>query len=44
MRIYLDICSFNRSFDDQSRMKIKLEADARLFIQNEILEGDGNED
>lgn len=39
MRIYLDNCSFNRPFDDQTRMKVKLEADAKLFIQNEILNG-----
>ena len=39
MRVYLDNCSFNRPFDDQTRMKVKLEADAKLFIQNGILNG-----
>lgn len=39
MRIYLDNCSFNRPFDDQTQMKIKLEAEAKLFIQNEVLNG-----
>ncbi|MDD2215260.1 MAG: PIN domain-containing protein [Eubacteriales bacterium] len=39
MRIYLDNCSFNRPFDDQTQMKIRLETEAKLFIQNEILKG-----
>lgn len=39
MRIYLDNCSYNRPFDDQSQLKIKLEADAKLYIQSEILSG-----
>ena len=37
MRIYLDNCSFNRPFDDQSQLKIKLEAEAKLYIQSEVL-------
>jgi predicted nucleic acid-binding protein len=36
MRIYLDNCCFNRPFDDQSQFKIKLEAEAKLFIQAKI--------
>ncbi|MDA8211227.1 MAG: hypothetical protein M0021_05030 [Clostridia bacterium] len=39
MRIYLDNCSFNRPFDDQTQLKIKLEAEAKLYIQSEILNG-----
>ena len=39
MRIYLDNCSFNRPFDDQSQLKIKLEAEAKLYIQSEVLNG-----
>ncbi|MDR3075930.1 MAG: hypothetical protein LBU26_01415 [Synergistaceae bacterium] len=40
MRIYLDNCCFNRPFDDQSQMRIKLESEAKLYIQNKILLGD----
>ena len=39
MRIYLDNCTFNRPFDDQNQLKIKLETEAKLFIQNGILNG-----
>jgi predicted nucleic acid-binding protein len=39
MRIYLDNCSYNRPFDDQTQMKIRLETSAKLFIQNEIQNG-----
>ena len=36
MRIYLDNCCFNRPFDDQSQIKIKLESEAKIFIQTNI--------
>ena len=39
MRIYLDNCCFNRPFDDQSQIRIRLEAEAKLRIQDDILEG-----
>ena len=39
MKIYLDNCSFNRPFDDQSFMRIKLETEAKLFVQEKILIG-----
>lgn len=39
MRVYLDNCSFNRPFDDQSQLRIQLEAEAKLFIQRKVLEG-----
>ena len=39
MRIYLDNCCFNRPFDDQSQIRIRLEAEAKLIIQDDILEG-----
>jgi len=38
-RLYLDNCCLNRPFDDQQQLKIKLETDAKLFIQQEILIG-----
>lgn len=39
MRIYLDICTFNRPFDDQKQLKIKLETEAKLYIQQGIING-----
>jgi predicted nucleic acid-binding protein len=33
----LDSCAFNRPFDDQNQLKIKLETEAKLFIQQGIL-------
>jgi hypothetical protein len=37
LRLYLDSCTFNRPFDDQNQLKIKLETEAKLFIQKSIL-------
>ena len=39
MRLYLDICTFNRPFDDQNQLIIKLETEAKLFIQQGIIAG-----
>ena len=39
MKIYLDNCSFNRPFDDQSQIRIRLEAEAKLYIQENIKNG-----
>ena len=36
MRIYLDNCMFNRPFDDQSQIRIRLETEAKLYIQSMI--------
>jgi len=36
MRLYLDNCMFNRPFDDQSNIKILLETEAKLKIQENI--------
>jgi hypothetical protein len=36
-RIYLDNCCFNRPYDDQTNLNVHLEAQAKVFIQNEIL-------
>lgn len=38
MRIYLDNCCFNRPFDDQSKIRIMLEAEAKLKVQDDIVE------
>ena len=37
LRLYLDNCSFNRPYDDQSLLKNYLEAEAKTYIQREIL-------
>jgi hypothetical protein len=34
MRIYLDNCCLNRPFDDQSQLRIRLETEAKLAIQD----------
>lgn len=39
MKIYLDNCCFNRPFDDQSQIRIRLEAEAKLKIQSDIQDG-----
>jgi predicted nucleic acid-binding protein len=36
-RIYLDNCSFNRPYDDQTILRNYLEAEAKTFIQLQIL-------
>jgi len=36
-RLYIDNCCFNRPYDDQTVLNVHLEAEAKLFIQNEIL-------
>lgn len=33
MRIYFDNCCYNRPFDDQSSVLVRLESDAKLYIQ-----------
>ena len=38
MRIYLDVCCYNRPYDDQSQLKISLETQSKLHIQNLIKE------
>jgi len=38
MRVYLDNCCYNRPFDDQKQLRIRLEAEAKLGIQEMILE------
>ena len=39
IKIYLDICSYNRPFDSQSQIKIRLETEAKLHIQSDTREG-----
>jgi hypothetical protein len=37
MRIYFDNCSYNRPFDDQSQIKIRLETSAKIYIQADAM-------
>ena len=39
MLIYLDLCCFNRPFDDQTQSRIRLETEAKLVIQQHIRDG-----
>lgn len=39
MRIYLDNCCYNRPYDDQKQIRISLEAQAKIFIQNAVKHG-----
>lgn len=39
MKVYLDNCCFNRPFDDQSQIRVRIETEAKLKIQEEIRSG-----
>lgn len=39
MLIYLDICCFNRPFDDQSDLIVRLQTEAKLHVQERIRDG-----
>lgn len=39
-RIYLDMCCFNRPYDDQSQTRIRLETEAKLLIQQKVKQGE----
>jgi len=39
MLIYLDICCFNRQFDDQSDLIVRLQTEAKLYVQDMIRGG-----
>ena len=39
-KVYLDVCSYNRPFDSQTQMRIRLETEAKLYIQANIREGE----
>ncbi len=40
MRIYLDNCCYNRPFDDQESLPIRLESEAKMMIQSKIKNGE----
>jgi predicted nucleic acid-binding protein len=35
-KIYLDVCSYNRPFDSQEQMRVRLETEAKLYIQSGV--------
>ena len=39
MRIYMDNCCYNRPYDDQSQIRISLETEAKLYIQELVVKG-----
>lgn len=39
IRVYLDNCTWNRSFDDQTHLRIRIESEATLYIQEQIQAG-----
>ena len=39
MRVYLDMCCYNRPYDDQSQLRIALESQSKLQIQSLIRDG-----
>ena len=40
MRVYLDNCCFNRPFDDQNQTRIRMETEAKLEIQAQVITGE----
>ena len=36
IKVYLDNCTYNRPFDDQNDIRVRLEAEAKLYIQEQI--------
>ena len=40
LKLYLDNCCFNRPFDNQQSIIVRLEAEAKLFVQLKIKSGE----
>jgi len=40
LKLYLDVCTLCRPFDDQNRMRIRLETDSYYLIMQAIRDGD----
>ncbi|PTQ90508.1 hypothetical protein C8N29_103263 [Agitococcus lubricus] len=40
MKVYLDNCMFNRPFDNQTNLRVRIETEAKLYIQEKIKLGD----
>lgn len=39
IKLYLDNCCFNRPFDNQKSLSIRMETESKLWIQKRIKEG-----
>ena len=39
IRLYLDLCCFNRPFDDQSQTRVRFETEAKLALQEHVRSG-----
>ncbi len=39
MKIYLDNCAFNRPFDNQNSIRVRIETEAKLYIQEKVKAG-----
>ena len=40
MRVYLDNCCYNRPFDEQTQLKVRLETEAKLRVQTMMRNGE----
>jgi hypothetical protein len=40
MKIYLDMCCFNRPYDDQTQARIHLETEGKLLLQQKVRDGE----
>jgi predicted nucleic acid-binding protein len=36
MRLYLDLCCFNRPYDDQTQARVRLETEAKVVLQQKV--------
>ena len=36
MRVYLDNCCYNRPFDEQAQLRVRLETEAKMEIQSQM--------
>ena len=39
LMVYLDNCMFNRPFDDQASLRVRIETEAKLYVQQQIKQG-----
>lgn len=42
MKVYLDNCCYNRPYDDQTQLSVRLETQAKLQVQSRIKNGELN--
>ena len=40
MRVYLDNCCYNRPFDEQAQLPVRLETEAKLEVQRQMRSGE----